>query len=113
MRELLRDRADELEQMLNWVSDQDRQWWPFVFLRPEPQKRMSSLRVGAFSLLLGVFFGMLANIAVALTASPFATRPDPAVFPLGTALAFFVFFRLTFAYSWNRRAARLSGTTAR
>jgi hypothetical protein len=67
MRAFLRDRADELEQMLNWVSDQDRQWWPFVFLRPEPWKRMSSLRVGALSLLLGVFFGILANIAVAFT----------------------------------------------
>jgi hypothetical protein len=113
MRAFLRDRADELEQMLNWVSDQDRQWWPFVFLRPEPWKRMSSLRVGALSLLLGVFFGMLANIAVAFTSSPLVARPDPAVFPLGTTLAFFVFFRLTFAYSWNRRASRLSGTTGR
>jgi hypothetical protein len=95
--------------MLNFVSDQDGQWWPFVFLRPEPRERMSSLRVGAFSLLLGVSFGMLANIAVALTAGPVAARPAPAVFPLATAFAFFVFFRLTFAYSWNRRAARLGG----
>lgn len=110
MRTYLRDRADELEWMLNWVSDQDRQWWPFVFLRPEPQERMSSLRVAGFALLLGLFFGMLANVAVALSA-PVWSRPHLAVFPTGTALAFFAFFRLTFAYSWNRRAARLSRRT--
>ena len=56
MKVFLRERADELEQMLNWVSDQDQQWWPFAFLRPEPWQRMSSLRVAALSLLLGVFF---------------------------------------------------------
>jgi hypothetical protein len=107
MKAFLRTRADELEQMLNWVSDQDRQWWPFVFLRPDPEERMSSRRVAVLSLLLGIFFGMLANVAVALTASPAVPRPSGFFFPLFTALGFFVFFRATFAYSWNRRAERL------
>ena len=40
MRAFLQNRADELEQMLNWVSDQDQQWWPFAFLRPEPWQRL-------------------------------------------------------------------------
>jgi len=106
MRAFFRHRADELEQILNTVNDHDGQWWPFVFLRPEQQERMTSFRVAALSLLLGCFFGMLANVVVALSASP-AHRPHVVVFPLLTALGFFALFRITFAYSWNRRAARL------
>jgi fatty acid desaturase len=99
-------RADELEEILNTVNDRDGQWWPFVFLRPEPDARMTSGRVAALALLLGFFFGMLANVAVALTATPSA-RPHVLVFPLFTAFGFFALFRMTFAYSWNRRAERL------
>jgi len=107
MRSSLRERADEIESILNTVSDQDGQWWPFVFLRPSQDERMTSLRVAALSLLLGLFFGMLANLAVAFTASAPAHRPHVLVFPVCTALGFFAIFRATFAYSWNRRAARL------
>jgi hypothetical protein len=106
MRSFFRQRADELEDVLNTVNDHDGQWWPFVFLRPGQQERMTSLRVAALSLLLGTFFGMLANVVVALTATA-AHRPHVIVFPLATALGFFAIFRATFAYSWNRRAARL------
>ena len=112
MRTFFRERADELEGMLNWVSDQDRQWWPFVFLRPDPAARMSSLRVAALSLLLGSFFGMLANVVLAAMPPMAVPRPPGFVFPLCTTLGFFVFFRATFAYSWNRRAARLGGKSA-
>ena len=112
MRTFFRRRADELENILNTVSDQDGQWWPFVFLRPEQRERMTSSRVAALSLLLGFFFGMLANVVVALTANA-AHRPHVLVFPLFTALGFFALFRATFAYSWNRRAARLRARSDR
>ena len=108
----MQNRADEIEGMLNWVNDQDRQWWPFVFLRPEPNERMSSLRVAALSFLHGIFFGMLANVAVVLTSSP-SVRPNGFLFPVVTTLGFFLFFRATFAYSWNRRAERLRAKSAR
>ena len=106
MQQFFARRADELEEILNTVNDHDGQWWPFVFLRPEPEERMTSIRVAALSLLLGFFFGMLANVAVALTAMP-SMQPHVLVFPLFTALGFFALFRTTFAYSWNRRAERL------
>lgn len=102
--------------MLNYVNDQDRQWWPFLFLRPEPDENMGNLRVLGVSLLLGFFFGMLANIGLVLTASHEAARlrflaiPPWATLPLCTTVAFFLFFRATFAFSWNRRARRLSRT---
>ena len=106
MRAFFGRRADEVEEILNTVNDHDGQWWPFIFLRPGQDERMTSARVAALSLLLGFFFGMLANVAVALTASP-VHRPHVLVFPTCTTLGFFAIFRATFAYSWNRRAARL------
>ena len=113
MRAFFRERADELEQLLNWVNDQDGQWWPFVFLRPPPSEKMGSLRVASLSLLLGVFFGVLANIVLVATTSPSAIRPNPLVFPVFTTVGFFFVYRTTFAFSWNRRAARLSEKSPR
>jgi hypothetical protein len=113
MRIFLRERADELEQLLNWVNDQDGQWWPFVFLRPDPTKRMGSLRVAALSTLFGVFFGVLANVVLVATTNASTARPNGLVFPMFTTLGFFVVYRATFAYSWNRRAARLAAESTR
>lgn len=107
----LNDRLDEIEEMLNWVSDQDREWWPFLFLRPEQHERLGSRRVLLLSLLHGIFVGMLANVLIAFVASADA-RPNVLAFPFFTTLGFFAFYRLTFAYFWNRRARRLSATNA-
>ena len=113
MRPELRHQRNELEDILNWVSDQDHQWWPFLFLRPEQNQRMSALRVLAVSCLLGTFAGMLANVAIALTAARATERlsvlalPPWLTLPLASSALFFLFFRYTFASSWNRRAERL------
>jgi hypothetical protein len=106
MRSFFQARADELEWMLNWVSDQDTQWWPFLFLRPEAHELMSTPRVAALAALLGVFCGMLANFA--LIWSGRAAELHVATLPLCASVGFFLFYRATFAYSWNRRARRLA-----
>jgi len=107
-------RLDDLENMLNWVNDQDLQWWPFLFLRPLQHESMRSRRVAAVALLNGFFFGMLANLALAFT-DPHRGQslrvlflPSWLTLPLATTALFFLFFRLTFAYTWNRRANRLA-----
>ena len=102
-----------MEESLNWVSDQDHQWWPFLFLRPAPHESMSSLRVAGVSVLVGSFAGMLANVAIVLTSPGSTSRlslfalPAWLTLPLATFVLFFLFFRTTFAASWNRRARRL------
>lgn len=112
-------RFDHVEEMLNWVSDQDSQWWPFLFLRPEQHERLGSWRVAAVSVLLGLFFGMLANLAAALTYSrdmpelSVLALPSWLTLPVATSVLFFAFFSLTFAASWNRRARRLTVTFVR
>jgi len=108
MRDFIQTRADELEGMLNWVSDQDREWWPFLFLRPAPEERMTSLRVGLFCALHGIFFGTLVNALIAITARGEAAQMSVVTLPALTTVCFFVLYRLTFARCWNRRAERLS-----
>jgi hypothetical protein len=106
-------RFDHLEEMLNLVNDQDLQWWPFLFLRPPQAELLGTRRVAAVSVLLGLFFGMLANVAIVLTNPGKAAElsvlalPPWLTLPLGTSVLFFGFFRLTFASAWNRRARRL------
>jgi hypothetical protein len=108
----VRDRVDEIERVLNWVSDQDREWWPFLFVRPGRAQRMTSTRVALLAVLYGTFAGMLANAAIALTTSE---RPALSVVTLPSlaSIGFFALFRATFAVSWNRRAKRLSAAAER
>ena len=104
----VRELIGELEQVVNLFSDMDREWWPFLFLRPAPHARMTSARVLLLATLYGGFVGMLANVMIALGAGGGPSRLPVYVFPLWTTLSFFIIFRSTFAYFWNRRAARLA-----
>jgi hypothetical protein len=97
---------DDLERLANHVSDTDHEWWPFLFLRPERDERMTSRRVALLAALYGVFAGLLVNIVLRLTGEHGGL--SPLAFPAATTLGLFAVFRLTFAASWNRRAARLS-----
>ena len=101
-----RELIGELEQVVNLFSDMDREWWPFLFLRPEPHVRMTTARVALLATLYGGFVGMLANALLALTTS--GPRISVFLFPLYTIGAFFVVYRATFAFFWNRRAERLA-----
>ncbi len=95
-----------LEQFVNDVSDLDREWWPFVFLRPARTERMTSLRVMALAALYGVLAGLFVNV-IARTSGQGAGALHPLLFPVGATLGFFAVYRLTFAVCWNRRAERL------
>jgi hypothetical protein len=111
MLERARTQINQIEEMANWVNDSDREWWPFLFLRPREHQRMGSRRVLALAVLYGFFAGMLANVVVVLTSTH---RPTVSVFtfPLWTTFVFFVVYRTTFAYFWNRRATRLARAQA-
>src|SRR4051812_32574269 len=94
-----------LEQFVNDVSDLDREWGPFVFLRPARTERMTSWRVMALAALYGVMAGMVANLVARMTAE--GRGLNVLFFPFAATLGFFVIYRLTFAVCWNRRAERL------
>jgi len=96
---------DELEAMGNWASDQDAQWWPFGFLRPEPHQWMSNRRVLALAVLYGSLAGSIMNVLARLTGTTQGIAPW--ALPAAGVIGFFVFYRATFAFCWNRRAARI------
>jgi hypothetical protein len=100
-----------LEELFNELSDLDMGWWPFLFLRPARDARMTSDRCLLLAALYGVFLGLFLNILMR-----FARVEDqvhPMVLPLALTAVMFVLHRLTFAYFWNRRADRLSHAKAR
>jgi hypothetical protein len=101
-------RFDHVEAMLNWVSDQDLQWWPFLFLRPAQNERFGTRRVAAVSNIVMVLMNSRAASELGVLA-----LPPWLTLPLATSVLFFAFFRVTFAASWNRRARRLAVNVAR
>jgi hypothetical protein len=101
--------SERFENAVNTLSDMDSGWWPFLFLRPAQEDRITNLRVAALSLLYGLTGGMLANIALRLSGEDAreAAHLTFFTFPVAATLGFFVIYKLTFACCWNRRAARL------
>ncbi len=97
---------EEFEQLANWFNDRDAEWWPFLFMRPAQDRRMSGLRVLAIAVLYGAPVGMLGDVWFALMGR--AEQVNPFLAPLVVTAVLFVAFRLTFARAWNRRAARLA-----
>ncbi len=95
----------DLENLANWLNDRDDEWWPFLFMRPAPEERMSSLRVLGLAALYGAPAGALMDAWTALAGR---AHLHPALVPLIATAALFVVFRLTLACAWNRRAARLA-----
>ncbi|MEO6419166.1 MAG: hypothetical protein ABIP39_07155 [Polyangiaceae bacterium] len=101
---------EQLHDFLNSLSDMDSGWWPFLFMRPSPETRMCNRRVAAIAGLYGVFAAMFANAVIAVSGE--SVRLSVVTFPVLTTLVFFVMFRITFAWSWNARAKRLSEPAA-
>jgi hypothetical protein len=96
---------DLLTDFHNWLSDKDFIWWPFSFLRPEPNVPMTlshTLQMtGCFGGLAFVMFTVMAIMNNAFTA-------ETAVMTfLGCFGGFFIWFNLITKPFWNRRARAL------
>jgi hypothetical protein len=97
---------NDLEQMMNELSDSELEWWPFAFLRPKPEQRMTTARVLALASLYGVMVGMFANAMVALMG--LKGEVHVLTFPACATALYFAVYRFSFAYFWNRRAERIA-----
>lgn len=97
------------DDVFNDFCDRDSNWGPLLFLRPSRRERMSPVRTAAGALLLGLPYGLLATILLALCARLFA-RPLPSLvqFPLFLTLGYWLVAQVTLARAWNRRAERLA-----
>jgi hypothetical protein len=97
--------TEELERLANWLNDRDAEWWPFLFMRPPPEHPITSLRVAALAVLYGAPAGAFADAWIALSGG--SSRVHVLLVPLLVTAAFFVAFRVTLAFAWNRRASRM------
>ena len=100
----MNERKDEFERVANWVNDMDAEWWPFLFMRPSPDRKMTDARVLALAILYGVFAGMMMNACIALSGK--ANHVHVLMLPAIATAMFFVGFRFTLAWAWNRRVDR-------
>jgi hypothetical protein len=106
LRQSLEALLVDAEGVFNHLTDSEHQWWPFGFLRPEPQEPLSTLRVALLALLQGVPLGMLL-VAIDARARHAVTELRLLGFLCIVCAAVFATNRFTLAYFWNRRAARL------
>jgi hypothetical protein len=103
------NRTFQADDRLNQFSDRDDMWGPLLFLRPEKRELMSRSRVMLISALLGLFYGMLGNVVLALLAEAGpGGRPSSLVMPTILTGMYFVCAELSIAGAWNRRARQLS-----
>lgn len=103
---------DAFDEWANGVSDAEEEWWPFQFLRPDEQERMSSIAVLWLSILSTVPAALVASL-LGYARGDRPTGVDLALVTLAASGVFFVAYRLTFAAAWNRRAARLTRAARR
>ncbi len=97
----------KLEDTMNWLSDMDWGWWPIVSLRPPKDRDIDNKVLFRISLFAGTVMGLLVYIMLAAKrTAPVTPKHVIAFIVLGIAV-FFVLYKVTFAYCWNRRAARL------
>jgi len=97
---------------MNALTDMDWGWWPVGFLRPPKNKDIDNRVL----LKLTFFFGPTLGLAVFLLRLARMEKLSPggvAAHLLFGCVLFFVFYKFTFAFFWNRRARRLRADESR
>lgn len=97
----------------NRLTDMDWGWWPFLYLRPPPEERMSVQRVALMSVHFGPVTGLILG-GLVLLRHPSLRDSMPRVLIGAVAVCTIVYFAVylvTFAYCWNLRAARLAASS--
>jgi hypothetical protein len=102
----------KLENFMNWLSDKDRAWWPLVSMRPPKNTNIDDFLL----LKITCFFGPATAVLMFIPSIGMLEAVTLKLIVIVMALAcsgFFVGYKLTFAYFWNRRARRLRADAMR
>lgn len=97
---------DQIENFMNELTDMDWGWWPVLFLRPAKDKDIDNIILLKLSLVFGSSIGIFFLLIVFLTVGVMTWGIFLFCILLGWLL-FFVVYKVTFVYFWNRRARRL------
>jgi hypothetical protein len=97
---------DQIENFMNALTDMDWGWWPVLFLRPAKDRDINNIILLKLSLVFGSSIGVLFWLIVFLMAGVMTLGIFLFCILLGWLL-FFMVYKITFVYFWNRRARRL------
>lgn len=95
---------DKIESFLNDLSDMDMLWWPFLFLRPQKNEFMTNKVLLKVTLYYGFTVAILLGLIQYCRGFEYN---DVFIYMVLFILFFFVLFKFSFAYFWNRRAQKL------
>jgi len=90
----------------NGLTDEDKTWFPILFLRPEKDEKMTNTLVGILSLFYGVTGGVSLYLVLKVLGI-LSGVPALLVLSILGVVGVFIIYRLVFAHSWNSRAERL------
>ena len=97
----------QLEEFMNGLTDMDWGWWPVISLRPPKDKDIDNKVLLQISPVFGSMLGLiLFFLREVRHRAPFSVTTLILYLLLGV-IAFFILYKFTFAYFWNRRATRL------
>lgn len=89
---------------MNWLTDLDWGWWPLLKYRPQKAERIDIIVVAKIT----PFFGTLVALLVILLTGAHKNISDVTFSFVLSWVIFFVFYRATFAVTWNIRAKILN-----
>jgi hypothetical protein len=95
-----------IEREASRVNDRDSEWWPFHFLKPEPEQRISLWRTATLAVLYGLP-AMLLAVTLATLSGNRVSLEELAQLTTSLILALFSVLSAVVSLVWNRRAARL------
>ena len=97
----------QLEGFMNGLTDMDWGWWPVVSLRPPKDKDIDNKVLLQISPVFGSMLGLILFLLREVRhRAPFSIIALVLYLMFGI-VAFFILYKATFAYFWNRRARRL------
>ena len=97
---------DQIENFMNKLTDMDSGWFPVLFLRPTKDKDIDNVVLVKLSLVFGSAIGVIL-LLLNFTKEVGISLGNVVFSMLAGWVIFFVLYKLTFAYFWNRRARRL------
>ena len=97
---------DQIEDFMNKLTDMDSGWFPVLFLRPTKDKDIDNVVLVKLSLVFGSAIGVIL-LLLNFTKEVGISLGNVVFSMLAGWVIFFVLYKLTFAFFWNRRARRL------
>ncbi len=99
---------DRIEDLVNDMSDKDWSWWPFLWLRPAREARLSLRRSFVMTALYGLPLALVLCVGFRLTMPRAHAEQAALVALVSVPLAFLFHLSVVIGPMWNRRAERLA-----